>query len=170
MAPDEYEAVEDSYKRLEPHSIPVFKVLDVGSQDVNGTLRPIFEERGIEYTGLDVVDGKNVDVVYSGPELPFDDNSFDAIVSNSCFEHDLRWWKTLEEIHRATKPGGMIIIGACSLGFPYHGDPEYNFRDYYRFTEDAYWDYILKGLEHPGLLKVNKCGRLRLCGSGVLPL
>ena len=39
------------------------KVLDVGSQDINGSYRPIFEAMNWSYTGLDVCRGKNVDIV-----------------------------------------------------------------------------------------------------------
>ena len=36
-------------------------VLDVGSQDVNGTYKPLFA--GWEYKGLDICPGSNVDIV-----------------------------------------------------------------------------------------------------------
>ena len=39
------------------------KVLDVGSFDVNGNYREIFESIGLDYTGLDMEKGPNVDIV-----------------------------------------------------------------------------------------------------------
>jgi SAM-dependent methyltransferase len=40
----------------------------------------------------------------------FPDNTFDAILCSSTLEHDKYFWKTLSEIKRVTKPGGMIVI------------------------------------------------------------
>ena len=39
------------------------QILDLGSQDVNGSYRPLFSEPSWHYVGLDMAAGKNVDVV-----------------------------------------------------------------------------------------------------------
>ena len=39
------------------------KILDVGSYDVNGNYRSIFESMGHKYNGLDMERGPNVDIV-----------------------------------------------------------------------------------------------------------
>ena len=62
------------------------KVLDVGSGDVNGNNRTLFN--GCEYHGNDVVEGKNVTLVSRTKDLPFSPETFDTIVSTECFEHD----------------------------------------------------------------------------------
>lgn len=157
MAPDEYAAVERAVERL---GGAYGDVLDVGSQDVNGTLKGIF--KGCDYVGLDMEPGKNVDVVGLGRAIPFDNYSFDIVVSNSCFEHDLTWFYTLAEMYRVAKIDGMLIIGACSLGFPYHAYPY----DYYRFTEDAFNHVLMIGCDDVIVEKVDQRGPLRLCGSG----
>jgi SAM-dependent methyltransferase len=41
----------------------------------------------------------------------FADNSFGCVLCNSTLEHDARFWETLSEIRRVTRPGGLIIIG-----------------------------------------------------------
>jgi SAM-dependent methyltransferase len=41
----------------------------------------------------------------------FEDNQFDAVLCSSTLEHDKYFWKSLSEIKRVTKPGGMIVIG-----------------------------------------------------------
>jgi SAM-dependent methyltransferase len=41
----------------------------------------------------------------------FDDHSFDAVLCNATLEHDKFFWKTLAEIRRVAKPGGLIVIG-----------------------------------------------------------
>jgi SAM-dependent methyltransferase len=46
----------------------------------------------------------------------FEDNTFDAVLSSSTLEHDKYFWKTLAEIKRVTKPGGLIVIGVPGYG------------------------------------------------------
>ena len=40
----------------------------------------------------------------------FPDSSFDAVLCSSTLEHDKYFWKTLAEIKRVTKPGGIVVI------------------------------------------------------------
>jgi SAM-dependent methyltransferase len=87
------------------------RVLDVGSLDVNGTYKPIFQ-RGPEWTyvGLDIEKGKNVDRVC--PEIPWDlpDPPFDAIISGQCLEHVERPWLLVPEMARHLRRGGRMIV------------------------------------------------------------
>lgn len=41
----------------------------------------------------------------------FDDDQFDLVLCNAMLEHDKYFWKTIAEIKRVTKPGGLIILG-----------------------------------------------------------
>ncbi|NKB49954.1 MAG: methyltransferase domain-containing protein [Alphaproteobacteria bacterium] len=41
--------------------------------------------------------------------IPFDDNQFDLVVSTSVFEHVINQEKTISEIARILKPGGMTL-------------------------------------------------------------
>jgi len=89
------------------------KILDVGSMDVNGTLKPIFNKPGWEYVGVDIAKGKNVNVVLADPyKYPFQDDHFDAAVSSSCFEHDEMFWLTFKEVVRVVKSGGYFFLAA----------------------------------------------------------
>lgn len=103
------------------------KILDVGSYDVNGTMKPIFEKG--QYIGLDMENGPNVDVVGKSHEIPFIDNFFDIVISSSCFEHDDMFWISFKEMCRVLKPGGYMYIQAPQNG-PYHGWPGDNWRFY----------------------------------------
>jgi SAM-dependent methyltransferase len=42
----------------------------------------------------------------------FADERFDLVLCNAVIEHDPAFWKTVAEIKRVTKPGGVIAIGA----------------------------------------------------------
>ena len=102
-------------------------ILDVGSYDFNGTLKPIFKD--YKYVGVDMSSGPNVDFVCKNDNIPLKDNYFDVIISTSCFEHDDFFWLTFLEMCRLVKPGGYIYINAPSTG-PYHGCPTDNWRFY----------------------------------------
>src|SRR5947209_12120938 len=108
------------------------KILDVGSQIVNGTLRRA-RPPGAEYLGIDLAPGNGVDLVLDDPYVyPFADGAFDAIVSTSCFEHDQLFWLTFLECARVLSPRGYLYINAPSSG-AYHGYPY----DHWRFYPDA---------------------------------
>ena len=94
----------------------------------------------IQYTSLDIEEHPSVDVVMKpGDSLPFPDESFDLIVSTSCFEHDPCFWLTFREMCRIIKMGGFIYMNAPSNGY-YHGYPGDNWRFYSDAGQAlAYW-------------------------------
>lgn len=108
------------------------KVADIGSQDVNGSLRK-FAREGITYVGVDFVEAKGVDVIITDPyDLPFADNEFDAIVCSSCMEHSEFFWLLFNEMVRIVKPGGLVYINVPSNG-AFHRYPV----DCWRFYPDS---------------------------------
>jgi hypothetical protein len=59
------------------------RVIDIGSQDVNGSLRSVCPER-FEYVGLDFQEANNVYIVLTDPyQLPFEKQSVDILLSYS---------------------------------------------------------------------------------------
>ncbi|UJP06182.1 MAG: methyltransferase domain-containing protein [Nitrosomonas sp.] len=109
-----------------------YQILDIGSSNINGSLKNVAPEKGI-YTGADLMSGPGVDVVLNDPyHYPFSDSSFDFIVSSSCFEHDQFFWLSFIEIGRVLKSGGLFYLNVPSNGF-YHRYPS----DYWRFYPDA---------------------------------
>ena len=84
----------------------------------------------------------------NGNNMTFSDNSFDCVFAVMLFEHDLHFWKTVEEVKRVLKPGGVFIttvpcfVNTISNEFKdgtvtyfLHEAP--NVDDYYRFSEKA---------------------------------
>ena len=119
------------------------KVLDVGSCDINGNIRHLFNKK-TEYIGVDMRRGDNVDVVINGHNLltRFKEEEFDLVVSFDTFEHDGAFWLTLEQMKKVLKPGGWIV-----LGFPGRNCPEHDhLRDYWRFMPQSI-DILLLGYE-----------------------
>ena len=127
-------------------------VIDVGGQDVNGSLRKFFVERGMKYICLDIVEHPSVDVVIKpGDKLPFETGSIDLIVSTSCFEHDPCFWLTFKEMSRILKLGGHVYINAPTNG-AYHTHPGDNWRFYSDAGQAlAYWSGVQMANEviHP---------------------
>lgn len=120
----------DTYCR---HQSTSLKVVEVGSYDVNGSLRSIFQNTQ-EYVGLDFNPGPGVDVVLSDPyQFPFDDNTFDVLVTTSCFEHSEMFWLTFLEGLRILKPHGLFYMNAPSSWMCYHQFPV----DCWRFYPDS---------------------------------
>lgn len=107
-------------------------VVEIGSQDVNGSLRDVCESE-VDYVGLDFVAGKGVDIVIDDPyRLPLPDESADFVVSSSCFEHSQFFWLVFLEAMRVLKPGGVFYLNAPSNGF-FHRWPV----DCWRFYPDS---------------------------------
>ena len=101
------------------------KILDVGSLDIKGDFNysDIFDEKNWVYTGLDIKEGNNVDIVvadiYNWFEI--EDNTYDVVISGQFFEHLEFFWLTMSQIERVLKPGGYVCIIAPSNG-PKHGE------------------------------------------------
>jgi SAM-dependent methyltransferase len=93
-------------------------VLEMGSLNVNGTIRDLFVEP--EYTGVDVIAGKDVDVVGTFHEIEFFDKQFDVVCSVNSLEHDMYLDKTLPKMYEILRPGGLMFISA-SYKFAEHG-------------------------------------------------
>lgn len=90
---------------------PAAHVLDIGSFNVNGTFRPLVEQRGWQYTGLDLVPGDNVDVVAVAPYCyPFPGSTFDIVMCGNMMHCVERLWDWIIEPVRILKPGGMLAI------------------------------------------------------------
>ena len=109
-----------------------FSVLDFGC----GTkpYRHLFKNT-VSYTGVDFQNdqiprpARDVDVYYDGVNLPFDDNSFDLVISFEVLEHIPNLEPILMEISRVIKPGGKFFITTPFL-YPEHETPF----DYQRLT------------------------------------
>uniref|UniRef100_A0A6C0JDT6 Methyltransferase type 11 domain-containing protein n=1 Tax=viral metagenome TaxID=1070528 RepID=A0A6C0JDT6_9ZZZZ len=103
--------------------LPVFfvnkRVLDVGSGDINGNNKNLFEN--CEYDGNDVIPAHNVTIVSKTKDLPFHDNTFDTILSTECFEHDPEYKESFLKIYDMLKPGGLFFFTCASSGRDEHG-------------------------------------------------
>ena len=119
-------------KHISPKEIKGKKILEVGSFDVNGSVRPIIELlEPAEYVGTDMRSGPGVDVICAAEQLvdKFGKDRFDIVVSANTLEHVKEWKKAISNIKNVCKPDGTILIIVPSK-WPFH---EYPY-DYWRFN------------------------------------
>ena len=85
-------------------------VVDVGSQDINGTYRGLFGPSW-KYIGVDQVKGKNVDIVMTSEySIPLSEESSDVVISGQTIEHCRNPFKLVSEMARILKPQGTMIL------------------------------------------------------------
>ena len=95
------------------------KVLEVGSLNINGSIRQFFID--CDYTGVDLAPGKDVDMVARGEDLSFPDKNFDVVCSCECFEHNPEWARTFDNMARMAK--SLVFFSCATTGRPEHGTP-----------------------------------------------
>lgn len=110
------------------------RVVDIGSYDVNGSYKQLFDDPEWTYIGADLEPGPNVDVVLESPyKFPFSSGSVDLLVSGQALEHMDFFWLSWLEMVRTVTPGGLIFLIAPSRG-PEHRYPV----DCWRFYPDGF--------------------------------
>jgi hypothetical protein len=94
------------------------RVLDVGSMNVNGTYRTLFDQPAWTYTGLDLEAGPGVDYVLESPYTwrNVRANSYDVVITGQAFEHIEFPWITVLHVTRALVPGGLLCMIVPSGG------------------------------------------------------
>ena len=107
---------------LEAHRGTPLEILDFGSQMIGvetKSYRTLFDDPAWSYTGVDIVEGPNVDRVLADP-YRWDEiasESLDVFVSGQSFEHIEHFWVTIFETVRVLKPGGLAVIIVPSTGY-----------------------------------------------------
>jgi SAM-dependent methyltransferase len=138
-----YIETETSYNFLTPSLRQEFKIVDtdaVSSHSYSADIQALIQrhadglvldcgagKRPIYYSNVvnfEIVAYATTDVVGVGEVLPFQDNSFDAVISATVLEHVKNPFRCAEEMIRVLKPGGELY---CSVPFlqPLHGYPHH---------------------------------------------
>jgi SAM-dependent methyltransferase len=121
MAHPEQLAYFSALKREYPEFFIGSRVAEVGSLDINGSIRSLFDD--CDYTGYDIGTGAGVDVVRAGQSIDRPTGWFDVTVSAECFEHNPYWVETFSNMCRMTRPGGLVAISVATTGRAEHGTP-----------------------------------------------
>jgi len=139
-------------------------IIEVGSLDTNGSLRPIADTFGPRsYIGVDIQMGRGVDFICDAYDLlnRFGVGQFDAIISTEVLEHVRDWRKVINNFKHVLNPNGVLLFTTRSRGFPFHGYPF----DFWRYEisdiQVIFSDFIIEAIEKdylsPGIfVKVRK--------------
>jgi SAM-dependent methyltransferase len=130
-------------------------VIEIGSLDVNGSVRPIVEELSPRrYIGVDIQMGPGVDEICDAYEIleKFGRNKFDLLIATELLEHIRDWRWVISNLKHILKTNGILFITTRSKGFVYHGYPF----DYWRFElsdmEAIFSDFFIESLERDSML------------------
>lgn len=115
---------------ITPDMVTGVDVIEVGSYDVNGTVRPTVTAHGpASYIGVDIEAGPGVDLIANVEDLPtLYPGGFGLVISTEMLEHVEDWRKAFTALATIVKPGGNLIISTRSPGFMYHPYPVDNWR------------------------------------------
>ena len=94
-------------------------VLEIGSLNINGSVRQILQPHASTYLGIDVQEGPGVDLVASGAEF-YAPEVFNIVVCAEVFEHTPEWKDIIKQAYINLKPGGMFIATMAGIGRPVH--------------------------------------------------
>ena len=106
-------------------------IVEVGSRARSGNVHVGWLPKDATYSGFDVVDGPNVDVVGDAHKISdyFPSSSVDAIFSLSTIEHLAMPWKAVVEMNSILKIDGLVFVGTHQT-WPVHDEPW----DFWRFS------------------------------------
>jgi len=129
-------------------------ILEIGSWDVNGTLRSYFNN--VEnYIGLDLEKGPGVDIVYDGEKFPLKEmwGKIDLSISCECFEHNPFYLKNFHQMINCTNSDGVVLFTCATIGRHEHGttatNPDHSpasakIFDYYKNLKPSNFKTIIK--------------------------
>jgi SAM-dependent methyltransferase len=118
---------------VERHRLADKRVLEVGSMDVNGSVRPLFY--GV-YMGIDKEPGPGVDYVQDIEEHIYPPD-FEVIVCTEMLEHTLRPWRALRHMAYSLQPGGVLLLTCRGFDAERGAFPFHQLEDHWRMSQAA---------------------------------
>jgi len=116
--PEQLEFV-DRVRGIWPRHFDGVRVLEIGSLDINGTIRSRFPN--CQYTGIDVDAGPGVDIACQGQDYDGPDASFDTVISCEVMEHNPHWKETFQNMVRLCRSDGLMVMTCATWGRKEHG-------------------------------------------------
>jgi len=110
------------------------RVLEVGSQDINGSVRKHFTY--CDYTGIDLGEAPGVDLIRDIVEY-IHPNVFDVVISSEMLEHCKEWEQALKQMYENARSGGLFILTCAGPNRQEHGTNKHTPQDS-KFTLEHY--------------------------------
>lgn len=118
--------------------LPSFRgrVLDVGCGQ--SPYKFLLNSEHTEYSGIDIFEADSFDYYnrditpFNGIDIPFDDDTFDALICTEVLEHVPHYQALIDEMHRVLKKGGIGIV-TVPWSARYHYIPY----DFFRYTPSS---------------------------------
>jgi 2-polyprenyl-3-methyl-5-hydroxy-6-metoxy-1,4-benzoquinol methylase len=85
-------------------------VIDIGSRDINGTVRDLFPNA--DYTGIDLIDGPAVDIATDAATWK-PKKKADLVVCCEVLEHCESWREVIANIATMLKKDGRVVLTAA---------------------------------------------------------
>lgn len=125
------------FKDVKKH-LPTYKgnVLDIGCGQ--SPYKFLLNNQKTKYFGIDIVDADNFgynnpDVTsFDGKNIPFQDESFDAVICTEVLEHVQEYQYLIDEMHRTTQKNGVALVT-----IPWSARYHYSPYDYFRYTPSS---------------------------------
>lgn len=117
-------------ERFPDHFRPGVRVLEYGSRNINGGVRPWFQGSA-EYVGIDYHPGPGVDWTGCAHDYEHPVGQFDVVITTETLEHDPYWERTLEHAVRNLRPGGLLVMTCAGPKRPPHNHDDSPTPGYY---------------------------------------
>ena len=119
MHPSQYQHMKQAFRQHMPRGRRL-DILELGSgtsPNQTQTHRSLLTDIEHSYTGVDVREGNNIDIVMTKPyTIPAGSKSQDVVISGSVFEHVPFFWASMLEVARVLRPGGLWFVTVPSRG------------------------------------------------------
>ncbi|MCX7620228.1 MAG: class I SAM-dependent methyltransferase [Acidimicrobiales bacterium] len=111
-------ATEDLRQRGQGRMPPGTTVLEIGSLDINGSIRPLFAGAS-SYHGVDIVAGPGVDEIADAATwVP--PRQYSVVICAEVLEHAPAWRDILAMMWQATEPSGRLLMTCATEPRPPH--------------------------------------------------
>jgi SAM-dependent methyltransferase/uncharacterized protein YbaR (Trm112 family) len=84
------------------------KILVIGGCVLGKGMEAIVNSSDIQLVESDVIFGPRTKVIFDAHDIPYEDNSFHAVIIQAVLEHVLDPHRCVEEIYRTLKKGGFV--------------------------------------------------------------
>jgi len=136
MHPEAYEGFGEMLYAAEVDRDAPLTVLDLGGQNVNGSVHTWFTHPDTRITTLDL---ENADIIADATAWD-PDGQYDIVIATEVFEHVEEWPLILVTARRALGSGGVFVGTCASTDRPPHGAtgaPEPIYGEWYRNVTPA---------------------------------